>query len=84
MCGCTLFGLECYKLEQLIDYLETRNDIDAARLGMAGLGLGGAATLMCTPLIERVKAACAACLVQSSHPKDGARRLTLPLLSRYR
>jgi len=59
LCGCTLYGLECFKLECLIDYLETRDDLDAARLGMSGISLGGAATLLYTPAIERIKAASA-------------------------
>jgi len=58
--GVTLIGLECFKLEKLIDYLQTRQDLDASRLGMSGLSLGGLATLLCTPAIERIKAACAA------------------------
>ncbi len=60
LCGVTLYGLECCKLERLIDYLETRTDLDAARLGMCGLSLGGAATLLCTPVVPRIQAACAA------------------------
>ncbi|MCK5802086.1 MAG: hypothetical protein KAI66_04605 [Lentisphaeria bacterium] len=58
LCGTTLFGLECFKLEKLIDHLETRDDMDASRLGMSGISLGGTATLMFTPVIERIKAAC--------------------------
>lgn len=58
LCGATLFGLECFKLERLIDYLESRDDLDATRLGMSGLSLGGMATLLFTPLIERIQAAC--------------------------
>jgi len=58
--GGTLYGLECYKLQCLIDYLETRTDLDASRLGMSGLSLGGAATLLCTPLVDRIQAACSA------------------------
>jgi len=58
--GGTLYGLECHKLDCLIDYLETRSDLDASRLGMSGLSLGGAATLLFTPSIERIQAACAA------------------------
>lgn len=58
LCGCTLYGLECFKLERLIDYLATRDDVDATRLGMSGLSLGGMATLLFTPLIERIQAAC--------------------------
>ena len=63
--GCTLFGLECFKLEKLIDYLETRPDLDAARLGMSGISLGGTATLVCTPLIDRIKAA--VCIAWFNH-----------------
>ena len=58
VCGCTLVGLECFKLEKVIDYLETRDDLDASRLGMSGLSLGGTCTLLFTPLIERIRAAC--------------------------
>ena len=65
LCGCTLFGLECYKLDRLIDYLATRDDLDAARLGMSGISLGGAATLLCTPLIGRIQAAC--CIAWFNH-----------------
>ncbi len=57
LCGVTLYGLECFKLEKLIDYLETRDDLDASRLGMSGISLGGAATLLCAPVIERIRAA---------------------------
>ncbi|MDP6110827.1 MAG: hypothetical protein QGF00_30620 [Planctomycetota bacterium] len=60
LAGGTLYGLECFKLERLIDYLETRDDMDASRLGMSGLSLGGAATLLCTPVVDRIKAACSA------------------------
>ncbi|PJB64177.1 MAG: hypothetical protein CO096_20170, partial [Armatimonadetes bacterium CG_4_9_14_3_um_filter_66_14] len=56
--GVTLFGLECFKLERLIDYVETVDGLDATRLGMSGLSLGGLATLFFTPLIDRIKAGC--------------------------
>jgi len=65
ICGCTLFGLECFKLEKLIDCLETRDDVDAGRLGMSGISLGGTATLMFTPAIERIQAAC--CIAWFNH-----------------
>ena len=56
--GVTLFGLECFKLERLIDYVETVEGLDATRLGMSGLSLGGLATLFFTPLVDRIRAAC--------------------------
>jgi len=59
LCGVTLYGLECYKLERILDCLATRDDLDAERLGMSGLSLGGMAALLFTPVIERIQAACA-------------------------
>lgn len=56
--GITLFGLECFKLEKLIDYVATLSGYDTTRLGMSGLSLGGAATLLFTPVLDRIKAAC--------------------------
>ncbi len=65
LCGTTLFGLECFKLRKLIEYLDTRHDLDGERLGMSGISLGGTATLMFTPVIERIKAAC--CIAWFNH-----------------
>ena len=56
----TLYGLECYKLDRIIDAIEEDPDLDGGRVGMSGLSLGGAATLLFTPAIERIQAACCA------------------------
>ncbi|MCF6360799.1 MAG: dienelactone hydrolase family protein [Cyclobacteriaceae bacterium] len=40
-----------------LDYLETRNDIDAKTTGVYGLSMGGAVTFILTGLDERIKAA---------------------------
>lgn len=56
MLGKTLWGLEIAKISRLIDYLETREEVDASRLGMWGISLGGAYTIFTLPLEERIKA----------------------------
>ncbi len=56
MLGKTLWGLEISKIGRLIDYAETRDDLDAERVGMWGISLGGAYTLLTLPLELRIKA----------------------------
>jgi hypothetical protein len=55
MLGKTLWGLEIQKLSRLIDYLETLDWIDATRIGMYGISLGGAYTSFALPLERRIK-----------------------------
>ncbi len=57
MLGKALWGLEIAKISRLVDYLETRDDVDCSRLGMWGISLGGAYTLFTVPLEARIKAA---------------------------
>jgi predicted esterase len=57
MLGITLWGLEIFKLRKMLDYLETRKEIDIKHTGMYGISLGGAYTLFTTPLESRIKAA---------------------------
>ena len=54
--GRTLWGLEIYRTQRLLDYLETRDEIDMGRIAMYGISLGGAYTMFTTPLEERIKA----------------------------
>ncbi|MDP6037748.1 MAG: alpha/beta hydrolase family protein [Candidatus Latescibacteria bacterium] len=55
--GKTLWGLEIYRTQRFLDYLETREEIDVGRTGMYGISLGGAYTMFNTPLDERIGAA---------------------------
>lgn len=55
--GQTMTGMWVWDLMRLIDYVETREDCDSARLGCAGLSGGGLQTLWLTALDDRVKAA---------------------------
>ena len=52
--GCTLWGVEIARTRRLLDYLETREDIDMARVGMYGISLGGAYTMFTTPIEPRI------------------------------
>lgn len=53
---------------RLIDYLESRPDIIASRIGMIGYSMGGAQTFLLTGVDQRVKASVAACT-----PADGSK-----------
>jgi len=56
MLGGTLWGLEIARTSLLLDYLETREDIDMSRTAMWGISLGGAYTMFTLPLEPRLKA----------------------------
>ena len=55
--GKTLWGLEIYRTRRLLDYLETRSEIDTKRTAMYGISLGGAYTMFTTPVEPRIRAA---------------------------
>jgi len=60
VCGVSLFGLECYKLQRLIDALQTLPGLHVKRLAFAGLSLGGLMALFLTPIEMRIRAAVSA------------------------
>lgn len=55
--GKTLWGLEIFRTQRLLDYLETRPEIDIERTAMYGISLGGAYTMFTTPVEPRIRAA---------------------------
>jgi dienelactone hydrolase len=55
--GQTVTGMWTWDLMRLIDYVTTRADCDATRIGCAGLSGGGAQTLWLAALDERVRCA---------------------------
>jgi dienelactone hydrolase len=63
--GRTLWGVEIARTQRLLDYLETRDDVDMSRVGMYGISLGGAYTLFTTPLEPRIT--CAAVCAWFNH-----------------
>ncbi len=54
-----------WDLWRLVDYLETRDDIDTKRLGMIGFSMGGIQTYLAASVDERIKVAVPAIGVQS-------------------
>ena len=55
--GKTLWGLEIHRTRRLLDYLETRSEIDIGRTAMYGISLGGAYTMFTVPVEPRIGAA---------------------------
>lgn len=54
----TLMGERTWDALRCLDYLETRLEVDASRLAVAGLSLGGETTMYVAAMDERIKAAC--------------------------
>ncbi len=66
--GLNLLTLNIWDMMKAIDYLETRKDVDAKRIGAMGLSWGGTRTTWIAALDERVKAADIICyLAQFEH-----------------
>ena len=55
--GYTPAGVECWNGIRAIDYLVSRKDVDAERIGVTGISGGGAATIWISAADERVKVA---------------------------
>ena len=55
--GQTMVGWRVYDIKRVIDYMETRADIDAGRIGCMGISGGGTATLFSSALEPRIKVA---------------------------
>ncbi|HWG45161.1 MAG TPA: prolyl oligopeptidase family serine peptidase [Gemmataceae bacterium] len=55
--GYTPAGVECWNGVRALDYLVSRPDVDADRLGVTGISGGGAATMWISAADERVKVA---------------------------
>ncbi len=55
MLGGKLWGIEMNQLSRMLDRLLVRPEIDPERVGMWGLSLGGAYTLMTMPIEPRIK-----------------------------
>jgi len=56
--GYTMAGLRVYEARRMLDVLSARGEVDAKRIGMAGISGGGLVTLFTSALDRRIKAAC--------------------------
>jgi dienelactone hydrolase len=59
--GKTLQGKYVWDARRALDYLQTRPDVDASRIGMIGHSLGGQETLFTTAVDTRIRAAASSC-----------------------
>lgn len=55
--GETMIGWRIFDISRAIDWIETRRDLDATRVGCVGISGGGMATQFAAALDERIKAA---------------------------
>ena len=61
MLGRTLIGERVYDVDRGIDYLTTRDDVDAKRIGIMGNSGGGTISLFAAALLPRLKFAMPSC-----------------------
>src|SRR5688572_16911982 len=59
--GYTPAGVEVWNAIRALDYLETRSEVDAKRIGLTGISGGGAMTWYTAAVDERVAAAAPVC-----------------------
>jgi dienelactone hydrolase len=59
--GETMIGWRVFDVMRTIDLIESRKDLDAARVGLMGISGGGTCTLFAAALDERIKAAFMSC-----------------------
>lgn len=56
MMGLTLGGLRVFQIQKILDYLETRDDLDTRRIGCMGISGGGLVCAFAAALDDRIKA----------------------------
>jgi len=61
MLGRTLLGQRVFDVDRAIDYLETRDDFDPARVGVMGNSGGGTTSLFSAALLPRIRFAIPSC-----------------------
>jgi dienelactone hydrolase len=70
--GRTLANYMIWDVVRALDYLESRPDVDASRMGMFGHSGGGMQTLLTAPIEPRIRAAMSCCAVTSFYHKTQA------------
>ncbi len=89
LAGKTWPGVVFWDDIRTVDYLVSRPDVDASRIGCMGISMGGYRTLFLAALDTRIKAACVAGFMSTVHPMMKAHVDThsfihfLPGLHRY-
>ena len=81
--GLNLMNYRVWDAMRAIDYLETRPDVDPARIGCAGTSGGGMETLQLAPFELRIKAASPSCAVATFRHKTEALLIADPEQNLY-
>jgi hypothetical protein len=68
--GSSITAVEIHKIQMSLDYLLSREDIDAAKVGMIGLSYGGFYTLYTAAVDTRIKAAYSSCFFNNRFKYD--------------
>ena len=76
--GRTLAHYRMWDVMRALDYLESRPDVDATRLGMLGHSGGGMMTLLTSPLEPRLRAVMSCCAVTTFFHKTRAQLMADP------
>ena len=63
--GQTMIGWRVYDIMRTIDWIETRRDLDAARVGCMGCSGGGMATVFAAAVDQRIKASLVSCYLNT-------------------
>src|SRR5207247_10793618 len=71
--GKSLQAKYVWDARRALDYLETRPEVDASRLGMIGHSLGGQETLFTAAIDTRIRADASGCGFGSMRPLQGDR-----------
>ena len=81
--GISLMQYRVWDAMRAIDYLESRDDVDAARIGCAGQSGGGMETLQLAPFETRIQAAVSVCAVSTFRDKTEALLIADPEQNLY-
>ena len=76
--GRTLAHYRIWDVMRALDYLETRPEVDATRMGMLGHSGGGMMTILTAPLEPRIRAAMSCCAVTTFYHKTKAHLMADP------
>ncbi len=69
MMGQVLAGLRVWDHLRAVDYLAARSDVDAERMGVVGLSMGGEHAMYVAALDERIRAAVISCAMRHLKPE---------------
>lgn len=68
LAGATWPGVVNFDDRRVVEYLTTRPEVDAARIGCVGISMGGYRSAYLTAMDERIKAACVVGFMSSMQP----------------